>query len=160
MEGNTTKEETLQPADRIKTVVCFFIFGLVSMVVPEMIYTATQDILTGSQIASSTVILVASSCNIAVKTVCPWFVQNCSYKIRTATVTLLSIGGLVIIILASDVRWRLVGVAVAGGSGALSEITFLPLTSFYDKISKSAFAAGIGMSSLLGPYLYTGGYEM
>ena len=159
MEDVTTKEDRLQP-DRIKTVVCFFIFGLLSMVVTQIIFTATQDILTGSQIASSTVILAASACNMSVKAICPWFVQNCSYMMRTAIFALLNSGGLVIIILVSDVHWRLVGVAVACAAGALGEMTFIALTSFYNKLSGSAFAAGTGMSSLLGPYLYTGGYQL
>ncbi|KAL9974917.1 hypothetical protein ACROYT_G012020 [Oculina patagonica] len=125
------------------------------MVTKEMILTATQDILTGSHIASSTVILAAALHEISVKVACPWFVQNCSYLIRTAAVALLTIGGLVIIMIASDVHWRLVGVGVACGAGALGEITFLALTSFYGDIAASAVAAGIGMSSMLGPYLYT-----
>ncbi|KAL9974915.1 hypothetical protein ACROYT_G012018 [Oculina patagonica] len=125
------------------------------MVTKEVILTATQDILTGSHIASSTVILAAALPEISVKVACPWFVQNCSYLIRTATVALLSIGGLVIIMIASDVHWRLFGVGVACGAGALGEITFLALTSFYGDIAASAVAAGIGMSSMLGPYFYT-----
>ena len=159
MEGKTTKEETFQP-DRIKTVMCFCIFGLLIMIAKELTLTANQDILTGSQIASSNVILAASLAEISVKVTCPWFLQNCSYMIRTATLTLLTIGGLVIIILASEVHWRLVGVAIACAADALGEITFLALTSSYDKISGSALAAGIGMSSLLGPYFYTGWYKL
>ena len=155
MEDKTTVQEYSQP-NRIKAVVCFFIFGLLSMVTKQMILTATQDILTGSHIASSTVILAASLAVILVKVSCPWFCQNCSYLIRTATVVLLSMGGLLIIIIASDVHWRLVGVAVACSAGALGEITFLALTPFYGGIAASAVAAGIGMSSLLGPYFYTG----
>ncbi|XP_078356656.1 uncharacterized protein LOC144641517 [Oculina patagonica] len=154
MEDKTTEEKSLHP-NTVKTVVCFFIFGLLSMITTEMIHTATQDILSGSHIASSYVILAAALPEILVKVACPWFVQNCSYLIRTVTVALLSIGGLVIIIIASDVHWRLVGVGVACCAGALGEITFLAFTSFYDDIAASAVAAGIGMSSLLGSYLYT-----
>ena len=155
MVDKTTEEEYSQPS-RIKIVVCFSIFGLISMVIKQMILTATQDILTGSHIASSTVILAASLPEILVKVSCPWFCQNCSYQLRTATVVLLDIGGLLIIIIASDVHWRLVGVAVVCSADAFGEITFLALTPFYGDIAASAVAAGLGMSSLLGPYFYTG----
>lgn len=161
MADEITKEEDSvedsQPS-RSKTVICFYIFGLLSLLNRQLILTATQDILTGSHIPSSTVIIAASLSVMLVKVASPWFVQRCSYRTRTTAVVLLHIGGFLIIVLSSDVYWRLVGVAVMCAAGGLSEITFLALTSFYDDISVNAFAAGLGMSSLSGPFLYTGEY--
>ena len=155
MAVEVAEEGNSQP-NRRKVIACFFTFGLLSLMTELIIHTAAQDILTGSHVSSSTVVLVIALPVLSVKVASPWFVQRCSYLTRTATVVVLNIGGSLIIVLSSDFPGRLVGAAVASAACSLCEITFLALTSFYDDIAASAVAAGIGMSSLLGPFLYTG----
>ena len=143
----------------LRTIACFFALGSLVLLYKQIFAVATQDILTGSDISSSTVVLAGALPELAVKLVFPWFAARCSYLTRTIAVVSLQIGGLLAIVLSSIVEWRLVGVAFAAAGNSLGEITFLALTSFYENVTTSAFAAGLGTGSVLGPFWYTGGCQ-
>jgi len=156
MTEETNEEDERMQTNRNKTTVCFFTLGLLVMLYKQILGVAAQDILSGSHISSSTVILVGSLPTVSVKLALPWFVQSCSYLTRTIAVVLLQIGGLLAIDLSSFVQWRLLGVAIVSAAVGFGEITFLALTSCYENETASAIAAGIGMASFLGPFYYTG----
>ena len=158
-EEEEEEEERMHPK-RIKTIACFFTLGLLAMLYKQILGVAAQDILSGSHIPSSTVIFVGALPGFSVKLTLPWFVQRWSYFTRTIAVVLLQIGGLLTIALSSMAHWRLAGVAVVFAGFGLGEITFLALTSFYEDVTGSAIAAGLGMASLLGPFYYTGQYKI
>ena len=48
-------------------------------------------------------------------------------------------------------RLKLVGVSIMESGVATSDITLLSLTAFYEHITMSAFVAGVGVSSFVGP---------
>ncbi|XP_032230040.1 protein BTN1 [Nematostella vectensis] len=136
-------------------VLWFFAFGLLTMVYDEMCLTAAQDFLSGSKIATTTVILCIAIPVIAVKSTIPWVTQRVPYNVKIPVITFVFMGGLLTLVLAPRVGYRLVGVSVVEVGVACSEITIMSLTAFYGDVTVDAFVAGIGMSSLFGPFYYT-----
>ena len=144
------------PKEKAKNTICFFFLGVLLFIFDEMCLTAAEDIISGSRIATTSVIIAIALPVLAVKTFVPWFLQMCSYLCKTCIVVCLLLTGLVVVVWVEDVQWRLFGVSVVESGTSVGEITFLALTASYQDTTVSAFVAGIGAASLLGPLYYTG----
>ncbi len=82
--------------------------------------------------------------------------QKIPYIARITVFSCADIGGLLILTLANQVHWKLVGVALVSFGNTLGEITVLALTSFYQEVVSTAFSAGTGMGFVIAPLYYTG----
>lgn len=141
--------------EKMRNILCFVAFGILSLVFDEMSLIAAQDFLAGSRIATSNVIIAIALPVLIVKIFAPWFIQKCSFLSKTILVVLLFIAGLVVLVTVEEVRGHLAGVSIVESGVSLSELTFLSLTAFYNQVTVSAFVAGIGLASLLAPLYYT-----
>ena len=142
-----------------RNIVCFFLFGILSLIYDEICLIAAEDILAGSKIATTTVILSIAIPVLSVKVLAPWFFQRVSYVKKIALVVVFLIGGLGTLVYSPHIPGRLAGVGVVESGVATSEITFLSLTAFYEHITVSAFVAGVGVASFVGPLYYTSKYR-
>ena len=146
---NNSKEST-------RNIACFFVLGVLSLIYDEISLAAAEDVLAGSIIPTTIVIIAIAVPVLGVKTTAPWFLQNCSYLHKSCVVVFLLVTGLVVVVAVENVHWRLFGISVIESGVSFSEITFLALTASYQEITVSSFVAGIGVASLLGPLYYTG----
>ena len=142
-----------------RNIICFFVFGILSLIYDEICLIAAEDILAGSKIATTTVILSIAIPVLSVKLIAPWFFQRVSYMKKIALVVVFLIGGLGTLVYSPHIPGRLAGVGVVESGVATSEITFLSLTAFYEHITVSAFVAGVGVASFVGPLYYTSKYR-
>lgn len=138
-----------------KNIVCFFIFGILSLIYDEICLIAAEDILAGSTIATTTVILSIAIPVLLIKLTAPWFFQRISYLKKILLVVAFFLGGLTALVCSQRISGRLAGVGIIESGVATSEITFLSLTAFYEHITVSAFVAGVGVASFIGPLYYT-----
>ena len=122
----------------------------------EISLAAAEDVLAGSIIPTTIVIIAIAVPVLGVKTTAPWFLQKCPYLHKSCVVVFLLVTGLIVIVAVQNVHWRLFGISVIESGVSFSEITFLALTASYQEVTVSAFVAGIGVASLLGPLYYTG----
>ena len=139
-----------------RNVACFFVLGVLSLIYDEISLAAAEDVLAGSIIPTAIVIIAIAVPVLGVKITVPWFLQKCSYFHKSCVVVSLLLTGLVVIVAVQNVHWRLFGISVIESGVSFSEITFLALTACYHEVTVSAFVAGIGVASLLGPLYYTG----
>ena len=146
---NNSKEST-------RNIACFFVLGVLTLIYSEISVAAAEDVLAGSIIPTATVIIAIAIPVLGVEATAPWFFQKCSYLHKSCIVVLLLVTGLVMIVAVQNVHWRLFGISVIESGVGFSEITFLALTASYHEVTVSAFVAGIGVASLLGPLYYTG----
>ena len=142
-----------------KNIVCFFSFGILSLIYDEICLIAAEDILAGSTIATTTVILSIAIPVLAIKLAAPWFFQRISYLKKILLVMAFLLGGLTALVTSQRISGRLAGVGIIESGVATSEIAFLSLTAFYEHITVSAFVAGVGVASFIGPLYYTSKYE-
>lgn len=142
-------------AEKGRNILCFFVFGILSLIYDEISLIAAEDILSGSTIATTTVILSIAIPVLAIKLAAPWFFQRVSYLKKIVLVVVLFLGGITTLVCSQRISGRLAGVSFVETGVATSEITFLSLTAFYEHITVSAFVAGVGVASFIGPLYYT-----
>lgn len=135
---------------------CFFIFGTLSFFNQELLYTASEDILSGRKLPTSTILVCFVTPLMVTKILAPWFIQKIPYLVKASYIILCMTLGLALIVFVEDMRAKLVGIALNAMATGVSEVVFLALTSFYPQIAISSFVAGTGTASLISPLYYTG----
>ena len=141
---------------KILDVLCFYIFGTMTFFYQEMLFTASEDILSGRHLPTATVLVCFVAPLAAIKLIAPWFIQKISYVLKVCFIVTCMVAGLALIIFTEDMTLKLVGIALSAVATATSEVVFLALTSFYPQVCISSFVAGTGMASLISPLYYTG----
>ena len=140
--------------------ICFCVFGTFTFFNQEMILIASEDILSGRQLPTATVLVCYVTPLMITKIVAPWFVQKIPYVAKASFITLCMVLGLSLITFVMDIKVKLTGIALNAIAAGASEVIFLGLTSFYPQICISAFVAGTGMSSLISPLYFTGKWNI
>lgn len=137
-------------------VLCFYILGTLSFFNQEMLYTASEDILSGRKLPTATVLVSFVTPLAITKIIAPWFIQRIPYAAKVCFIALCMVLGLILIVFVEDIRVRLVGIALNALATGTAEVVFLGLTSFYPQVCISSLVAGTGMASLVSPLYYTG----
>lgn len=135
---------------------CFCVFGTFTFFNQEMLLIASEDILSGRQLPTATILVCLVTPVMITKITAPWFIQKIPYVAKASFITLCMILGLILIVFVEDIKVKLTGIALHALAAGASEVSFLGMTSFYSQICISAFVAGTGMASLISPLYYTG----
>ena len=156
--NGSTKMEGKKQTDEAKTrnLICFFSFGFLTVIYFGLMLTAASDILAGTTIPTAAVVISTGVSQVAFETIMPWIMHKIPHICRVLTIAVLFLSGLVTLVCSSNAVIRLVGVFVVSLGKAMAEMTFISLTTFYSKITISAFTAGVGAGGLLGTLYYTG----
>lgn len=142
--------------ERLRTLTAFFMFGTLIYATFSLVLAGAQDILAGTLVPTSMVLLVSIVPAFLVNLIAPYFIQKIPYFARISTFCCTGIVGLLMLALAKQVHWRLVGVGLVTFGEAVGEITSLALTSFYHEVTSTAFSAGTGMGFVIAPLYYIG----
>ena len=140
----------------LKNILAFYVFGVLTFFNQEMILTASEDVLSGKVLPTSTILVLFVTPLMVTKIVAPWFLEKIPYIVKTLLITVMMSSGILLIVLMRNTKVKLLGIALNAIATGGSEITFLALTSCYSQVCISAFVAGTGMASLLAPLCYTG----
>ena len=139
-----------------RNIICFFVFGILSLFYDTLTITAAEDALSGSEIPTAAVSIAMAASVLGLKITAPWFLQKFSYTLKICLSVLLLFLGLVVFVSAPNVHSRLLGIMVMESGISFSEITFLAMTASYQEVTVIALVAGIGVAYLLGPFYYAG----
>lgn len=139
-----------------RNIICFFCLGVITFLHKETSLTAAQDILTGSDVPTSTFLIVTNIPLMAVKVTLPWFMQRIPYPIRIATAAIVLSLAYLLVGLGTSVTLRLLGVAFGSTMHPVAEVTVLSLTPHFSRVTMLAFSSGLGVSSFLASGVYTG----
>ena len=142
--------------ERLRTVTAFFIFGTLSYATYSLVIAGAQDILAGTFIQTSMVLVADIGPYFLVTLIAPYFMQKIPYFARITTVFLSGIGGFLMLSFSKQVHWKLIGVGISSFGYGVGEVTFLALTSFYHEVTVSAYSAGTGAGFVIAPLYYTG----
>ncbi|XP_068694956.1 uncharacterized protein [Montipora foliosa] len=144
-----------QQRESFRTVASFFIFGTLMYATYSLVIAAAQDILAGTFIQTSMVLVADIGPYFLVTLIAPFFMQNIPYFARITTVFLSGIVGFLMLAFAEQVHWKLIGVGITSFGYGVGEVTFLALTSFYHEMTLSAYSAGTGAGFVMAPLYYT-----
>ena len=147
-----------QQKESFHTVIAFFVFGTLIYATYSLIIAAAQDILAGTFIQTSMVLIADIGPYFFVTLIAPYFIQKISYFTRISTVFMSGIIGFLMLAFTEQVYWKLIGVGITSFGYGVGEVTFLALTSFYHQTTLCAYSAGTGTGFLIAPLYYTGRY--
>ena len=158
LELNDASEfkENRQEHERLCTVTAFFVFGTLCYATYSLIIAGAQDILAGTFIQTSMVLVAGVGPNLLVNLFGPYFMQKIPYFVRIILVYLADISGLLILALVKQIHWKLIGVGLVSFGFGAGQMTFLALSSFYHETVSTAFSAGTGVGFVMASLYYTG----
>ncbi|GAO50795.1 hypothetical protein G7K_4916-t1 [Saitoella complicata NRRL Y-17804] len=138
-----------------RTLISFFLFGLINNVLFVIILSAALD-LVGPLIPKGVVLLADTLPSFAVKLAAPYFFHLVPYPVRIVICVALSFVGMQVVAWGAEtnVPLRLFGIVLASLSSGIGEITFLQLTHFHPTLSLAFFSSGTGGAGLLGGFSY------
>lgn len=140
-------------------VFCFIAFGTLTFFNQEMLYTATEDLLSGRSVATAAVLVTFVAPMMTIKMLFPWCIQKVPYWLKIFLIPMFMMSGILMIAYSGDIRVQMIGVGLNAMATGASELIFLSLSSFYPQICISAYVAGTGLSSLVSPLYYTGKFN-
>ena len=138
------------------TLMAFFVFGTVIYATYSLIIACAQDLLAGTYVQTSLVLVANIAPYFVVTLVAPYFMQNIPYLARITTVFFSQASGIIMVAFAGKIHWKLTGVGMVSFGLGVGETTFLALSSFYHEGAVNAYAAGTGVAFGVAPLYYTG----
>ncbi|CAD5124405.1 unnamed protein product [Dimorphilus gyrociliatus] len=118
--------------------------------------TNTSYHLVCNPISTGAILLADILPTVIIKLTAPFYMQKIPYNIRVRLVCLFAAGSFIIVALSKNLGLSLFGVVCASLSSGFGEITFLSMTSFYNKKVVSTWSSGTGMAGLAGALSYVG----
>lgn len=156
MELFSAKEENDRAKEKPVTILAFYIFGFLIYAIYSLIISGAQDILAGTFVPTSAVLVANVGPYFVITVVAPYFIQKIAYFPRLLAICFLEATGLIMVATANRVGVRLFGVSLSSFGFGLGELSFIAMTSFYHDTAVSAFSAGTGTGISLAPLYYTG----
>ena len=136
---------------------CFFVFGYLQVFLREVIASASLDAFAESSVAMKQAMVVSGMSHVMVKLFAPWVSWKVlPYSGKIVLLFVLHTVAFLIIVVANSPASRLVGVVSFQVGNAMAENTFLSLGTFYGDVAVISFAAGGGLSAVLGTLYYSG----
>ncbi|XP_032221255.2 protein btn-1 [Nematostella vectensis] len=143
-------EETLS----LLNISAFLVFGLLTFVNMEILFTAAEDILSGFNIPTASLIICFNVPLVVAKIVLPWCFQRFPYVVHVTWLTGFMILGTLFIVFVDSMVAKMVGLGLNAMATGGSELVFLALTAYYPKVCVSAFVCGTGIAALVAPLYY------
>ncbi|KAK6176115.1 hypothetical protein SNE40_014459 [Patella caerulea] len=112
--------------------------------------------MTCNQISTGAILLADILPTLLIKFTAPFYLQRIGYRIKVSLTILFAMASFLIVAFANDVWLSIIGVVCASISGGLGEITFLSLTSFFDRNVISTWSSGTGGAGVFGSLAYAG----
>lgn len=156
MDLFSAKKERDPAGEKPVTILAFFIFGFLIYAIYSLIISGAQDILAGTFVPTSAVLVANVGPYFIITVVAPYFIQKVAYFPRILAIFFLEATGLILVVAAERVAVRLLGISLSSFGFGLGELSFIAMTSFYHDTTVSAFSAGTGTGISLAPLYYTG----
>ncbi|XP_068739937.1 uncharacterized protein [Montipora capricornis] len=144
-----------RPKEKTITVIAFYVFGFLIYAIYSLIISGAQDILAGTYVPTSAVLIANVGPYFIITVVTPYFIQKIPYFPRVLAIFFLEASGLTLVIATKHVETKLLGVSLSSFGFGLGELSFIAMTSFYHETAVIAFSAGTGTGISLSPLYYT-----
>lgn len=138
------------------TLLSFCVLGFLVTSAFVVMLSAAQDILTGTSIPTSIVLIANRGPSSLTSLVAPYFMKRIPYSVRYILVFTATAGGFLITGLVHHVGWKLAGVAIASFGNGVASISSIALASFFHVKALSMYSSGTGIGFIAAPFYYTG----
>ena len=139
---------------------CVFGYSIAYSVPRVIITIAIEDIVAGTLIQTSVLLILFTSAGTLAKICSPFLIRKISFLLSIVVVSVVWLISYMLVVAFDSVILRLVGVFSYGIGNGLANVLILLLLGYYQEIDKntSAHKLGLAVSNLLGALLYIGKY--
>ncbi|XP_059160548.1 battenin-like [Physella acuta] len=117
---------------------------------PDLSYLQCNTVSTGA------ILLADILPTLLVKLTFPFFLEKIPYGVKISLISGFALSSFLIVALAHEVWLSILGVVCASIGAGLGEITFLSLTTFYNRNVVSMWSSGTGGAGVFGALVYAG----
>jgi len=139
-----------------RNLIAFFIFGLINNFSYVLFLSAAEDILKQNKLPVGTGVILL--CNIGPgmigQALAPFFMEKIPFWLRISFLALLSSSSFIIIFFATHWALSLGAIVLASIASCIGEITFMALSSYYNKNTVSSYSSGTGGAGVFGSLFY------
>ena len=157
-EDDKSRDEQFDTRQKTKrtTIVAFAAMGFLVDFFFAINVSASQDILQGTEIPTSVVLLAASAPACLSTVLYPYFYQRISVLVASCAIVISSVTGMMLTSLIQDPIEKLTGVCLTPFGYGSADAVLCSLTSFDGRMAMNSYALGSGTSFLAGPLSYMG----
>ena len=157
---STTKENTEdnQKADYV-IYFSFLITGTLNMLLLFVLLSAAQDVLAGTTIQTSALLVAGVVPYSVIILLAPYFIKRIPYVVRFVIVFVGVVVAYFVLGLTSAIKWKVLAVVISGLTIGLSDLSIVGLTAYFIPSVLAAYSSGTGGGMLLAPVYYTGMYK-
>ena len=157
-EQDKLKDELFDTRQETKrtTIVAFAVIGFLVDFFFAINISASQDILEGTEVPTSVVLLAASGPACLSTVLYPYFSQRMSVLVASCVILISSVTGMLLASLIQDPTGKLAGVCLTSFGYGSAEAVFCSLTSCHGGMAMNSYALGSGTSFLAAPLSYMG----
>ena len=141
---------------KARTVWAFGVIGFLVDFFLAINICASQDILEGTKIPTSVVLLSTVAPAFLVTVIYPYFVQRVSVSVACCVIFTISVAGMLTTSLVDDPSIKIIGVCLVSFGIGGADTVFFPLSAFYGGSTVNSYALGSGISFLAAPSSYIG----
>ena len=157
-EEDRSKDERFDTRQKTRrtTIVAFAVMGFLIDFFFAINISASQDILEGTEIPTSVVLLAASAPACLSTVLYPYFSQKIPVLVASCVIFISSVTGMLLTSLIEDPAGKLTGVCLTSFGYGSGEAVFCSLTSCHGGMAMNSYALGSGTSFLAAPLSYMG----
>ena len=137
-------------------VAAFFTYGVVKFAMEMFLMTATEDILSGTSVPTTALLLTIYLPHAMCAAILPYFAGRISQLAASASIFSLFTIGLLLVALPAQLELRLTGAACIGVGAGISDTIVIGFTARYSDITVHAYVGGSGLSGIVANIFYTG----
>lgn len=134
-----------------RNLIGFWLLGLVNNFSFVVFISAAEDLLPGF---AGVILLCTILPGLVTKLTLPFWLHRAPYGLRVCTVAISVSGSMITVALSRSTTAKLVCLVAYSFLGALGEMTFLALSTFYPEASIGAWSSGTGMAGIAGAGAY------
>lgn len=115
-----------------------------------------DEYLSCNPVSTGAILLADILPTLVIKFTAPFYIQRLPYWFKVLLVILFALASFLIVAFAHEVWLSIIGVVCASCSGGIGEITFLSLSTFYNRNVVSTWSSGTGGAGVFGALVYAG----
>lgn len=115
-----------------------------------------DEYLSCNPVGTGAILLADILPTLVIKFTAPFYIQRLPYWFKVLLVILFALASFLIVAFAHEVWLSIIGVVCASCSGGIGEITFLSLSTFYNRNVISTWSSGTGGAGVFGALVYAG----
>ena len=156
MANKESSQEPHEPEEKLINSAAFCVYGFIVGGVGLVYLTAAQDLLSGTSMPSSVLLMSSESPYLLTSALLPYFAERLPQLVVNMAIFLIYTTSLLLMALPTQIELKVLGAACVGVGYAIGSVLFTGQTARYSDVTVRAYSAGSGIGFILSNLYYTG----